>query len=81
LNQTINAFLKETLKVIYRNPTMTGAVLQALGHQNKAARKRAEQCIQCGVCEAKCPQGIPISRWMPVIHRVLGESEAYVMQL
>jgi predicted aldo/keto reductase-like oxidoreductase len=28
----------------------------------------AEGCIQCGVCETKCPQGIEISEWMPKIH-------------
>jgi predicted aldo/keto reductase-like oxidoreductase len=42
---------------------------------------RAGRCIQCGVCEAKCPQGIPISRWMPVIHKVLSEGETYVLKL
>lgn len=42
---------------------------------------RAVHCVQCGACEAKCPQGIPISRWMPVIHRVLGEGEPFVLKL
>ncbi len=42
---------------------------------------RAAQCIQCGVCEEKCPQGIPISAWMPVIHRALGENGPYVRRL
>jgi len=42
---------------------------------------RAAQCIQCGECEAKCPQGIPISEWMPVIHQALGENGPYVMEL
>ena len=42
---------------------------------------RAVQCVQCGACEAKCPQGIPISRWMPVIHRVLGEREPFVLKV
>ena len=35
---------------------------------------RAEQCIQCGACEEKCPQSIPISQWMPIVHRALGEN-------
>jgi predicted aldo/keto reductase-like oxidoreductase len=42
---------------------------------------RAAQCIQCGECEENCPQGIPISEWMPVIHEVLGENGPYVTEL
>ncbi len=42
---------------------------------------RAAQCIQCGECEAKCPQSIPISEWMPVIHQALGENGPYVTRL
>jgi predicted aldo/keto reductase-like oxidoreductase len=41
---------------------------------------RAAQCIQCGECEEKCPQSIPISEWMPVIHQVLGENGPYVTE-
>jgi predicted aldo/keto reductase-like oxidoreductase len=39
---------------------------------------RAAVCVQCGECEEKCPQRIPISAWMPVIHEVLGEGKPYV---
>ena len=42
---------------------------------------RAAQCIQCGECEEKCPQSIPISEWMPVIHQTLGENGPYVTKL
>ncbi len=42
---------------------------------------RAAMCIQCGECEAKCPQSIPISQWMPVIHSALGENGPYVTEL
>lgn len=35
---------------------------------------RALRCEQCRECEDKCPQSIPISSWMPVIHRALGEN-------
>lgn len=42
---------------------------------------RAEKCIQCKVCEAKCPQSISISQWMPVIHQALGENGPYVNSL
>ncbi len=36
---------------------------------------QAAQCIQCRECEAKCPQGIPISEWMGRVHQVLGEGK------
>lgn len=42
---------------------------------------RASACSQCGLCETKCPQAIPISSWMPVIHKVLGEGEPYRKQV
>ncbi|GAK51366.1 aldo/keto reductase [Candidatus Moduliflexus flocculans] len=38
---------------------------------------RAAACVECGVCDAKCPQQIPISSWMPVVHQVLGEGREY----
>jgi uncharacterized protein len=39
--------------------------------------ERASACIQCQVCEEKCPQDIPISQWMPLVHAVLGEGQEY----
>jgi predicted aldo/keto reductase-like oxidoreductase len=42
---------------------------------------RASICIQCRECEEKCPQSIPVSEWMPVVHEVLGEGEPYVCAL
>jgi predicted aldo/keto reductase-like oxidoreductase len=38
---------------------------------------RADVCIQCRECEDKCPQSIPISERMDVVHQVLGEGQAY----
>jgi hypothetical protein len=35
--------------------------------------RRASSCIQCKICEEKCPQQIPISQWMPKIHEMLGK--------
>ena len=32
---------------------------------------RANSCIQCKVCEEKCPQKILISEWMPKVHEAL----------
>jgi predicted aldo/keto reductase-like oxidoreductase len=43
--------------------------------------KRASACIQCRECEEKCPQSILISEWMPLVHQVLGEGQAYVCEL
>ncbi len=45
-------------------------------YQRLEAEKQAEACIACRECEAKCPQNIPISEWMPVVHEVLGEGKA-----
>ena len=38
---------------------------------------QAVNCIQCRECEEKCPQGLPISEWMPIVHQVLGEDKSY----
>ncbi|MBN1995459.1 MAG: aldo/keto reductase [Anaerolineae bacterium] len=43
--------------------------------------QQAGGCIQCGECEAKCPQGIPISEWMQIVHQVLGEGQPFVSRL
>lgn len=32
---------------------------------------KASACVQCKICEEKCPQHIKISDWMPKIHRDL----------
>jgi len=40
-------------------------------------KERAGSCEQCGECEEKCPQEIPISEWMPRVHAVLGEGKPY----
>jgi predicted aldo/keto reductase-like oxidoreductase len=40
-------------------------------------RGQAAGCIQCRECEDKCPQNIPISQWMPIVHQVLGEGRSY----
>jgi predicted aldo/keto reductase-like oxidoreductase len=42
---------------------------------------RASVCIQCRECEEKCPQSIPVSEWMPIVHEVLGEGKPYVCGL
>jgi predicted aldo/keto reductase-like oxidoreductase len=42
---------------------------------------RASVCTRCHECEDKCPQSIPISEWMVVIHQVLGEGKPCVCTL
>ena len=39
--------------------------------------ERASACIDCGACEEKCPQAIPISDWMPYIQDILATEKAY----
>jgi predicted aldo/keto reductase-like oxidoreductase len=40
-------------------------------------KERAGACLQCRVCEEKCPQKILISEWMPKAHAVLAEGQPY----
>jgi predicted aldo/keto reductase-like oxidoreductase len=40
-------------------------------------KERACNCIQCMVCEDKCPQKIEISAWMPKVHASLGEGKPF----
>lgn len=48
------------------------------GFEGEWFRKgQAVECVQCRECEEKCPQTIPISDWMPVVHQVLGEGKSY----
>jgi uncharacterized protein len=34
--------------------------------------KKAEECLQCGECEPKCPQNLPIVEQLREVARVLG---------
>jgi uncharacterized protein len=36
---------------------------------------RAEECLECGECEPKCPQNIPIMAQLKDVARVLGDKE------
>jgi len=38
-------------------------------------KARADQCVECGECLEKCPQGIGIPEWMKVVHEALREEE------
>ncbi|MBI5302683.1 MAG: aldo/keto reductase [Chloroflexi bacterium] len=45
------------------------------------AENQASACLQCLDCENKCPQNIPISQWLPIVHEVLAEGKPYVKRL
>ncbi|HBE78341.1 MAG TPA: aldo/keto reductase [Firmicutes bacterium] len=45
-----------------------------------AENERAGACLQCKACEAKCPQKILVSEWMPKAHAVLAEGKPYENQ-
>jgi uncharacterized protein len=44
-------------------------------NQDKSNDIRAACCTGCEECESKCPQNIPISKWMSVIHEVMDEGK------
>jgi predicted aldo/keto reductase-like oxidoreductase len=37
--------------------------------------QRADQCVQCGECEEKCPQNIAIIEWLERVHQALADGE------
>lgn len=64
---------------IYNEGAMYDALDQARGAYLRWMRpeERASECQNCDECEPKCPQHILISEWMPKVHAVLGEGQAY----
>lgn len=36
-------------------------------------RYKADECIECGICEGRCPNGIPVSMLMKEVMETLGE--------
>ena len=53
--------------VIYDDTRMAGFRYSAF----LSEAQRANKCIQCKICETKCPQKIKISQWMPKVHEKL----------
>jgi predicted aldo/keto reductase-like oxidoreductase len=49
-----------TARFFYRGPT------------GLRADQRADQCLECGECEEKCPQKIEIAAWLKKVHSELG---------
>ncbi|HET91396.1 MAG TPA: aldo/keto reductase [Chloroflexi bacterium] len=57
---------------MYEKPDLARRSYEWISEEN-----RASACVQCGECEEKCPQRIPISEWMGRVHEVLGEGQPY----
>ena len=39
----------------------------------RGAEKKASDCIECGVCETRCPYNLPIRQMMKRAKEVFGE--------
>ncbi len=46
------------------------------GYAAMAPQNRADACVNCGLCETKCPQNIPIRRQLAEAHAALLQSAA-----
>lgn len=44
-----------------------------LGPENKEGLRQADACVECGQCEEKCPQHIPIIEQLRETHAALAE--------
>jgi len=51
--------------VVFKGNTMD---LNRNLYNDMPAAKRAEACTDCGECDQKCPQNVPVRQWMPRIH-------------
>ena len=57
---------------LYNNATMYNVLEDSRrDYAHMAMEERADMCLDCDECEAKCPQHIPISAWMPKVHEAL----------
>ena len=61
---------------IYKDGVMYDDIKSARFYYRGASGLRADeladQCIECGICEEKCPQKIEISKWLKKVHSLLG---------
>jgi uncharacterized protein len=57
--------------VIYDNPNAPRMIYTRFFNE----KERANVCIQCRICEEKCPQKILISELLSQVHAVLGEGK------
>jgi predicted aldo/keto reductase-like oxidoreductase len=59
------------------------ASFDAWGHgrwayNNIKVEERADNCTECGECEAVCPQNIQIIDWLATVHKTLAQAESEV---
>ena len=74
---TVDLKIPELFDILNR-AAMYNKFDEARGHYAQMSdAEKANACIQCRVCEEKCPQSIPISEWMLVVHEVLGEGKSF----
>ncbi|MCD6345515.1 MAG: aldo/keto reductase [Anaerolineae bacterium] len=60
---------------IYNSALMYGHLENARAAYHWVGKEhQADQCIECGVCEEKCPQGISIIEWLKKAHALLGSA-------
>jgi predicted aldo/keto reductase-like oxidoreductase len=62
---------------VYNEATMYGTLKHAqMLYGWFKPEERADRCLQCGECEEKCPQKIPIMEWLATVQQVLGTERA-----
>ena len=60
---------------IYNSALMYGHLENARAAYHWVGKEhQADQCIECGECEEKCPQGISIIEWLKKAHALLGSA-------
>ncbi len=64
-------FLLYNDAAIHEDPSTPRFIYRTYVGENE----RANQCIACRECEAKCPQKIAIAEWLPKVHAVLEEGK------
>ena len=58
--------------VVYGETRRSRSTYQGQGPQGMKAEERADQCVECGECEEKCPQKISIIDWLKKADVMLG---------
>ena len=62
--------------VVWGETRQGRANYRGLMPQGLKPEERADQCVECGECEEKCPQKIAIAEWLKKAHAFLGPKPA-----